>query len=76
MSKTYTRKIHQGEIKKRENEIERAKQEELLKEQQEAESWKIGAKVTAKEIRAQKEKEKADHKKALQELYEKEMNPL
>lgn len=74
MSKTYTRKVHQGEIKKMENEKEKVKQAELELERIEAASWAEGSKITKAEIRKQKEAEKAEHKKKLQEIYEKEMN--
>lgn len=74
MSKTYTRKVHKGEIQKMKNAEEKAKQEELEKEHLEAQSWSDGTKISVTEIRKQKELEKIEHKKKLQELYEKEMN--
>lgn len=75
MSKTYTKKVHQGEIKKRENLIAKKKEEELEKERQEAAAWSDEPKPVRR-VDAKQEKlvEKMEHKQKLKELYEKEMN--
>lgn len=75
MSKTYTRKVHQGQIAKRANAAEKKRLEEEEKERQEAEYWSIGAKgITSHDMALEKEKEKQERKRRLRELYELEMN--
>lgn len=74
MSKTYTRKVHQAVIKKRENAIEKAKEEEARKEEEEAKSWAVGAKTPSKyDLKLEKERAKALRKEELRLQYEKEM---
>ena len=75
MSKTYSRKVHQGQIDKKAHAAEKKRQEEEEKEKQEAAYWSIGAKeLTSHDMRLEREKEKQERKKKLEELYKQEMD--
>jgi len=75
MSKTYTRKVHKGEVQKKINAEEKKRQEAINDEQEEAARW---ADVTSKSVRAEekkiKEETKKEHKEKLKKLYDEEMN--
>lgn len=75
MSKTFTRKVHRGELKKKENAIANKKKEEAERELQEAAYWAIGARTpTEHDMKVERAREKEAHKCRLRELYEREMN--
>ena len=74
MSHTFSREVHQGEVKKKENaaaEVQRKAEEE---ERAEAARWVDGdQKMNKHQEKAQKEEERKMHKLKLKEMYEKEM---
>ena len=77
MSKTYTRKVHQGQVAKAEAVREKKRQEDAKAEQKEAESWAEGAKgPTAYELKKQREAERLERIKKLHELHDQELEEL
>lgn len=78
MSKTFTRKLHQGQIQKRKNTEEKKRQEERRKEEIEAEAWadEKAKKISKRIIQIEKDREIIERKAKLKELYEKELEEL